>query len=108
MKTDLESDLELDDRITRTVCVTVSHPPDWALEDVADELFEWSENIEDTRLVVHVVTGEQEDEPVPDWIAHQQALARGDDLLLVESGAETLAEFEAEMAALREKEEGAL
>ena len=86
------------DRTITTVTVSVSHPTDWELDDIADELFEWSEGLEDTRLIIHTVRGDQGPAGTPDDDDHDD----GDDFLLVESDAESLEEFQAEMSALRE------
>lgn len=88
------TDEDEDDRAITTVTVSVSHPTDWELDDIADELFEWSEGLEDTRLIIHTVSGDQGPAGTPD--------DDGDDFLLVESDAGSLEEFQAEMSALRE------
>jgi|TARA_B110001454_G_scaffold12235_1_gene11239 hypothetical protein len=90
-----ERDRDEEDRTLTTVTVTVSHPSDWELDDIADELFEWSEGLEDTRLIIHSVIGEQG--PAGGVITDDD-----DDIMLVESQAESLEEFQAEMSALRE------
>jgi hypothetical protein len=90
--------LDEGERALTTVMVTVSHPTDWELDDIADELFEWSEGLEDTRLVIHTVSGDQGPAGTPDDDDHDD----GDDFLLVESDAGSLEEFQAEMSALRE------
>ena len=90
--------LDEGERTLTTVMVTVSHPTDWELDDIADELFEWSEGLEDTRLVIHTVSGDQGPAGTPDDDDHDD----GDDFLLVESNAGSLEEFQAEMSALRE------
>ena len=87
-----------DDRTLTEVRVMVSHPTDWELDDIADELFEWSEGLEDTRLIIHTVSGDQGPAGTPDDDDHDD----GDDFLLVESDAGSLEEFQAEMSALRE------
>jgi hypothetical protein len=87
--------LDEGERALTTVTVTVSHPTDWELDDIADELFEWSEGLEDTSLIVHTVSGEQGPAGTPDD-------DDDDDIMLVESQAESLEEFQAEMSALRE------
>ena len=89
-----EADRAEDDRTLTEVRVMVSHPTDWELDDIADELFEWSEGLEDTRLVIHTVSGDQGPAGTPD--------DDDDDLMLVESQAGSLEEFQAEMSALRE------
>ena len=86
--------LDEGERTLTTVMVTVSHPTDWELDDITDELFEWSEGLEDTRLIIHTVSGDQGPAGTPD--------DDGDDFLLVESDAGSLEEFQAEMSALRE------
>ena len=83
-----------DDRTLTEVRVMVSHPTDWELDDIADELFEWSEGLEDTSLIIHTVCGPLGPAGTPD--------DDGDDFLLVESNAGSLEEFQAEMSALRE------
>ena len=90
--------LDEGERALTTVTVTVSHPSDWELDDIADELFEWSEGLEDTRLVIHTVSGDQVPAGTPDDDDDDD----GDDFLLVESNAGSLEEFQAEMSALRE------
>jgi hypothetical protein len=90
-----ESDRDEDDRTLTTVTVTVSHPSDWELDEIADELFEWSEGLEDTRLIIHTVSGDQGPAGTPDD-------DDDDGVMLVESDAESLEEFQAEMTALRE------
>ena len=90
----IESDRDEDDRTLTTVTVTVSHPSDWELDEIADELFEWSEGLEDTRLIIHTVSGDQGPAGTPD--------DDDDGVMLVESDAESLEEFQAEMTALRE------
>ena len=87
-----------DDRTLTEVRVMVSHPTDWELDDIADELFEWSEGLEDTRLIIHTVSGDQGPAGTPDDDDHDD----GDDFLLVESDAGSLEEFQTEMSALRE------
>jgi hypothetical protein len=87
--------LDEGERALTTVMVTVSHPTDWELDDIADELFEWSEGLEDTRLIIHTVSGEQGPAGTPDD-------DDDDGVMLVESEAESLEDFEAEMSALRE------
>jgi hypothetical protein len=91
--------LDEGERGLSTVMVTVTHPADWELDDIADELFEWSEGLEDTRLIIHTVSGEQGPAGTP-----QDDDDDGDDdgVMLVESEAESLEDFEAEMSALRE------
>ena len=91
--------LDEDDRTLTTVMVAVSHPTDWELDDIADELFEWSEGLEDTRLVIHTVSGPQGPAGTPD---DDPAGTPDDDFLLVESDAGSLEEFQTEMSALRE------
>ncbi len=86
--------LDEGERAISTVMVTVSHPTDWELDDIADELFEWSEGLEDTSLIIHTVSGPQGPAGTPD--------DDDDDLVLVESQAGSLEEFQAEMSALRE------
>jgi hypothetical protein len=86
--------LDEGERAISTVMVTVSHPTDWELDDIADELFEWSEGLEDTSLIIHTVSGEQGPAGTPD--------DDDDGVILVESDAESLEEFQAEMSALRE------
>ena len=90
--------LDEGERAISTVMVTVSHPTDWELDDIADELFEWSEGLEDTSLIIHTVSGPQGPAGTPDDDDHDD----GDDFLLVESNAGSLEEFQAEMSALRE------
>ena len=87
--------LDEGERALTTVLVTVSHPTDWELDDIADELFEWREGLEDTSLSIHTVSGEQGPAGTPD---------DDDDngVMLVESEAESLEEFQTEMTALRE------
>ena len=109
------------DRVSRTLAVTFDHPADWDLDDVVDELFDWSENIEDTRLVVHVVAGHHDGDPdgpddtyyapgpmtVPEVSPVNDTLSMGDALLLVEAPAdETLEEWNVRMAALRQRSVG--
>ena len=88
------TDEDEDDRTITTVTVSVSHPTDWELDDIADELFEWSEGCGETRLIIHTVSGDQGPAGTPD--------DDGDDFLLVESDAGSLEEFQTEMSALRE------
>ena len=85
--------LDEGERAISTVMVTVSHPTDWELDEIADELFEWSEGLEDTSLIIHTVSGPQGPAGTPD---------DDDGVMLVESDAESLEEFQAEMTALRE------
>ena len=92
------TDEDEDDRTITEVRVMVSHPSDWELDDIADELFEWSEGLEDTSLIIHTVSGPQGPAGTPDDDDHDD----GDDFLLVESNAGSLEEFQAEMSALRE------
>lgn len=88
-----------DDRTLTEVRVMVSHPTDWELDDIADELFEWSEGLEDTSLIIHTVSGDQGPAGTPDDDDEEE---EDNDFLLVESDAESLEEFQAEMSALRE------
>jgi len=92
--------LDEGERALTTVTVTVSHPTDWELDEIADELFEWSEGLEDTSLIIHTVSGDQGPAGTPD--------DDDDGVMLVESDAESLEEFQAEMTALREYAETTL
>ncbi len=94
--------LDEDDRTLTTVMVTITHPSDWELDDIADELFEWSEGLEDTRLVIHTVSGPQGPAGTPDDDPAGTPDDDDDDFLLVESDAGSLEEFQTEMSALRE------
>jgi hypothetical protein len=89
-----DEDCSEDGRTLTEVRVTVSHPTDWELDDIADELFDWSEFVADTRLIIHTVSGDQGPAGTPD--------DDDDDFLLVESDAGSLEEFQTEMSALRE------
>lgn len=86
--------LDEGERGLSTVMVTVTHPADWELDDIADELFEWSEGLEDTSLIIHTVSGEQGPAGTPDD-------DDGDDTFLVESQAGSLEDFQEQMTTLR-------